>query len=215
MRRGFRTSRLVRSALPWGFVAPRSCTLRPVIGTFRVVPRPAGITDLPCPIRAFPVAVPGHCRDRFVLPRALSVPFEAHALHRPPAVPSASWILRSACIRRERLPWGLAVPSSRLQPATSTFDEGSQPSPDVPPSAFRAPSAACSVTGLAGLFRPAATSRVHPSGVSPSRWIRTGFRRPRPSFRSSASDCGCPRRRKSSRIQGFHPQLECGVDEHR
>jgi hypothetical protein len=38
----------------------------------------------------------------------------------------------------------------------------------VPSSAFLTPSTAFSTTGLAGLFRPAATSRVRSPGVSPA-----------------------------------------------
>jgi hypothetical protein len=49
---------------------------------------------------------------------------------------------------------------------------------DVPSSTFRTSSTVCSATCLAGLFRPAATSRVCPSGVCPSPRSRTGFRRP-------------------------------------
>jgi hypothetical protein len=54
------------------------------------------------------------------------------------------------------------------------------PSPraDGPSSTFRTSSTVCSATCLAGLFRPAATSRVCPSGVCPSPRSRTGFRRP-------------------------------------
>lgn len=37
----------------------------------------------------------------------------------------------------------------------------------VPPTTFRTSSTACSSSGLAGLFHPAAASRVHSSGVSP------------------------------------------------
>jgi len=52
------------------------------------------------------------------------------------------------------------------------------PRADGPPSTFRTSSTVCSATCLAGLFRPAAASRVCPSGVYPSPRSRTGFRRP-------------------------------------
>ena len=55
---------------------------------------------------------------------------------------------------------------------------GSHSRADVPSSTFRTSSTACSATGLAGLFRPAATSRVCPPGVCPSPRSRAGFRRP-------------------------------------
>jgi hypothetical protein len=52
------------------------------------------------------------------------------------------------------------------------------PRADGPPSTFRTSSTVCSATCLAGLFRPAAASRVCPSGVCPSPRSRAGFRRP-------------------------------------
>jgi hypothetical protein len=64
----------------------------------------------------------------------------------------------------ERLPWG-CLPSARHGPAASL-----QRGPILagrPSSAFRTPSTVSSATGLAGLFHPAATSRVLPPGVSP------------------------------------------------
>jgi hypothetical protein len=45
----------------------------------------------------------------------------------------------------------------------------------VPSSAFHPPSTAYSTTGLVGLFRPTATSRVLPSGVWPHRRAVPGF----------------------------------------
>ena len=62
-----------------------------------------------------------------------------------------------------RLPWGLS-PSSRHQPSAASTRF---PHPAVPSATFHTSSTACSTLGLAGLFRPAATSRVLPSGVFP------------------------------------------------
>jgi len=68
-----------------------------------------------------------------------------------------------AAVRRRRLPWG-SVPlrdinqRRHIWPATPT-------SRTVPSSAFRTPSTVYSATGLAGLFHPAATSRVRSPGV--------------------------------------------------
>ena len=56
-------------------------------------------------------------------------------------------------------------PSSRHQPAASVARESH--SRAGPSSAFRTPTTVCSATGLAGLFHPAATSRVRSSGVFP------------------------------------------------
>jgi hypothetical protein len=132
-----------------------------------------------------------------VLPRAFVVPFEARALHRPPAVPCGSTDLAIRGAPGASSFHGVLVaPSSRRQPAASTPGKGTQPLPDVPPSAFRTPSAVCSVTGLAGLFRPAATSRVLPfRGLSlllePHRLSPAVALGP-----LTRPDCGCPRRRE-------------------
>ena len=67
----------------------------------------------------------------------------------------------------------------RGAPASGVHQYAGYPTPRyVPSSAFHTPSTVCSATCLAGLFRPAATSRVCPSGVCPSPRSRTGFRRP-------------------------------------
>jgi len=60
---------------------------------------------------------------------------------------------------------GVCHPSSRHQSAASVR-RGSIPAA-FPSSTFLASTTACSAADLAGLFRPAATSRVHSSGVSP------------------------------------------------
>jgi len=61
-------------------------------------------------------------------------------------------------------PLGFPSPSRR-QPEESTC--ASVPGPHVPPSAFLTPSTASSSPGLAGLFRPAATSGIRSPGVFP------------------------------------------------
>jgi len=63
-----------------------------------------------------------------------------------------------------RLPWGL-VPLRDVNPASPRFDGHPRPT-CVPPSAFRTLSTACSSLDLAGLFHPAATSRLRASGGS-------------------------------------------------
>jgi hypothetical protein len=81
-----------------------------------------------------------------------------------------------------------------------------------PSSAFRTPSTVCSATGLAGLFHPAATSRVRPAGVCPSPRSRTGFHRPLPSCRWTKQPAGLTRRQPSRpRLQGLAPRRECGA----
>jgi len=81
-----------------------------------------------------------------------------------------------------------------------------------PSSAFRTPTTVYSATGLAGLFHPAATSRVRPAGVCPSRRSRSGFHRPLPSCRWTKQPAGLtPRQPSRPRLQGLAPRLECGA----
>ena len=77
----------------------------------------------------------------------------------------------------ERLPWGY-VPHRDISKRRPLGARGSQASSYGPSSTFRTSSTVCSATCLAGLFHPAATSRVCPSGVCPSPRSRAGFPRP-------------------------------------
>lgn len=77
-------------------------------------------------------------------------------------------ISSSACLvphDTKRLPWG----STPLRDIDRRSPHSRRlPRPHfVPPSAFLTPSTACSSIGLAGLFHPAATSRIRSSGVFP------------------------------------------------
>ena len=59
-------------------------------------------------------------------------------------------------------------PSSRPQPCAAS---ARHPCPAAPSATFRTSSTVSSAPGLAGLFHPAATSRVRPSGVfPPAQW---------------------------------------------
>jgi hypothetical protein len=83
----------------------------------------------------------------------------------------------------KRLPWG-SRPSSRHQQLASTHCAGHPTPRYVPSSAFRTPSTVCSANCLAGLFHPAATSRVCPPGDCSSRGAVPGFPGPfMPSWR--------------------------------
>jgi hypothetical protein len=62
---------------------------------------------------------------------------------------------------------------------------------------------------FAGLFHPAATSRVCPSGVCPSLRSRTGFPRPNHALLTLNTDA-CDQH-PSPRLQGLAPRCECGV----
>ena len=100
---------------------------------------------------------------------------------------------------------GFRVPSSRRQPVASTC-HAEHPAPRyVPSSAFLTPSTVYSATCLAGLFHPAATSRVCPPGVTTPR-SRAGSSPTAAllslGIRTCSRDCagdGCPR------LQGFAP----------
>jgi len=117
------------------------------------------------------------------------------AVHRrlSPAASSSRELCASSRVRRQTAcplrPKDRSLPrpesaSPRVSSLIATSTGGvhscprSHPRADVPSSAFRTPSTVCSATGLAGLFRPAATSRVCPAGVCPSPRSRTGFPRP-------------------------------------
>jgi hypothetical protein len=63
-----------------------------------------------------------------------------------------------------RLPWGL-LPLRDVSPASPRFDGHPRPT-CVPPPAFHTLSTGCSSHCLAGLFHPAATSRLLASGAS-------------------------------------------------
>jgi hypothetical protein len=62
---------------------------------------------------------------------------------------------------------------------------------------------------FAGLFHPAATSRVCPSGVCPSPRSRAGFTRPIHAL-LPLDEVACDQRPRP-RLQGFAPRAECGV----
>jgi len=114
---------------------------------------------------AFPFPV-----SRSVLLRAPSpAPCEAGSSSRELSLPCRVLPIRARlapAVERGRLPWG-SVPLRDINqrcPLDTRF-----PCPaSVPSSAFRTPSTVCSATGLAGLFHPAAASRVRSPGVFPS-----------------------------------------------
>jgi len=86
------------------------------------------------------------------------------------------------------------------------------PTLKFPPRRFSRPRGFAPPPAFAGLFHPAATSRVCPSGVCASPRSRTGFPRPRHALVPlSASACGCPRQPLRPRLQGLAPRSECSV----
>jgi len=194
---------LPRTTLPpMKFDAPRSL----------VCSRLAGLSGSPLPPRPRRFRrtlryLTGHrplraCTHSFILPRASRL-LQSSATH---DLPMNSRTALRPDGRHERLPWG-SVPHrdiSRRQAtedargsqtsscgASTTFRTSSTPCSAMPASALRLPPArppstlrSPVISGLAGLFHPAATSRVRPSGDCPSRRSRTGFPRPLPSWRS-------------------------------
>lgn len=109
------------------------------------------------PLRA--VSIP-ECADFFrsVFPRCLTTSSSSRSCH------SSSEFLR--LVSSLGSPFGPSftsprfVPSSRLHPRAATFSRKVPTSRFVPSSDFLSPSTVCSALGLAGLFHPAATSRV-------------------------------------------------------
>jgi len=116
---------------------------------------------------------PQTCVYGFILPRAFRLLQSATACDLP-LVPRKT--LRPSG-SREAPPLGFAP---LIATSTSGVHScpGSHSRTDVPSSAFRTPSTVYSATSLAGLFHPAATSRVRPPGIYPSPRSRTGFPRP-------------------------------------
>jgi hypothetical protein len=142
-------------------------------------------------------------------PTSFAPPLEYYDLRPALCVPS-----NLATARRPESA-SLGVSSLIAAPAGSVHScAGSHPHADVPSSAFRTPSTACSATSLAGLFRPATTSRVCPPGVCSSPRSRTGLLRPSHALLPlDEPACGLTRASETRpRLQGLAPRDECGVE---
>jgi hypothetical protein len=102
--------------------------------------------------------------------------------------------------------------SSLIAASTSgVHHSAGNPDPAVTfrPRRFTRPRRLAPPPAFAGLFHPAATSRVCPSGVCPLRRSRTGFPRPIHALLPlSAAACD---QRLRPRLQGLAPRRECGV----
>jgi hypothetical protein len=99
----------------------------------------------------------------------------------PPSECAAASTLSDA--RRRQTPVLGFVPHRDTSPQSPLMGRAPKPDHPVPPSAFLTPSTACSSACLAGLFHPAATSRVHTPGVSFHRPADPPHRRAVPSCR--------------------------------
>ena len=115
-----------------------------------------------------------------------------------------------------RLPTGREAPplgSSSLIAASTggVHHPAGNPNPAVKfrPRRFSRPRRLAPPPAFAGLFHPAATSRVCPPGVCPSPRSRAGF--PQPSHALLPLSVAACDQRPRLRLQGLAPRGECGV----
>jgi hypothetical protein len=154
--------------------------------------RLAALQSVICDLRSGPIGFPAPANG-LPVSRGTS---RSSAYRRPPLLsqrvhPLLSFASPSECngphpprpVRAKHLPWGL-LPLCDIS-ASSPHSRASQ-ARFVPPSGFLTLSTASSSTHLAGLFHPAATSGVLPSGVSSSVAAAPPRRRPLPSCRLTA-----------------------------
>lgn len=125
-----------RSCKRIGLLAPSLTSLFPV--------SLSGFTPPPAPVLL---------RVRVHPPMSFTSPTEYESLQTCPAR-----------FRAKRLPWGF-LPHRGTSSQSPLPSELPSSRPNVPPSAFLAPSTVCSSVYLAGLFHPAATSGIHLPGV--------------------------------------------------
>jgi hypothetical protein len=145
------------------------------------------------------------CADDFILPRAFRL-LQSSATNE--LLPVSQKTLRPS-ERPDSASLGVPFPSSRHQPAASTTRPGIPARTLFRPRRFSRPRRFAPPPAFAGLFHPAATSRVCPTGVSPSPRSRTGF--PRPSHALVPLNAPACDRRSRPRLQGLAPRGECGV----
>ena len=149
---------------------------------------------------------PPHLSMRFHPPSSCPPPSECYGL----LAALRAWLnLATQPDGRRAPPLGFR-PSSRHQQLASTTPQGN-PNPAVTfrPRRFSRPRRFAPPPAFAGLFHPAATSRVCPSGVCPSPRSRTGF--PRPIHALLALGAPACDQRMRPRLQGLAPRRECGV----
>jgi hypothetical protein len=158
---------------------------------------------------------------------------DPRGLFRPPSTPSSdeassSLELPASCrvLRPARCPSHLAEPRDPAeQPKSASLGVlvphrgisnrrppirgESRPRGTFRPRRFSRPRRFPPPIAFAGLFHPAATSRVCPSGVCPSLRSRTGF--PRPIHALLVLGAPACDQRMRPHLQGFAPRLECGA----
>ena len=152
------------------------------------------------------------CRNhRFLFvrrPRHLSM-----ALHPPASFPPPPEYcgLRPAFRSEDRKAPPLGSTSLIAASAGSVHHSAGSPDPAVKfrPRRFSRPRRFAPPPAFAGLFHPAATSRVRPSGVCPSPRSRTGF--PPPRHALLPLNAGTFDQLPRPRLQGLAPRAECGA----
>jgi len=152
---------------------------------------------------------PHACAYSFILPRAFRLLQSSTACDLP-LVPETA--LRPS--RGRRAP-PLGFPSLIAASAGGVHHSPGSPDPGVmfPPRRFSRPRGFAPPPTFAGLFHPAATSRVCPSGDCPSPRSRTGFPRPNHALLSFERNRlrFDPRQRSRPGLQGVAPRDECGA----
>jgi len=165
-----------------------------------------GLGLSPGPTRFLFVRRSPHLPTGFHPPSSFPPPSESCGLRA--ALPA--WLNLATQPNGRRAP-PLGSPSLIATSAGGVHHSAGNPDPAVTfrPRRFSRPRRFAPPPAFAGLFHPAATSRVCPSGVCPSPRSRTGFPRPRHALlplNATAYD-----QRLRPRLQGFAPRCECGV----
>ena len=172
------------------FVAPRSVV---AAGSqdHRVACSRHGLDVSAGPTRCVSVRRPLQARTcSFILPRAFRLLQSATACDLP-VVPRNSLATTTRPTSASR-----GVPSLIAASTSGVHHPPGNPNPRVmfPPRRFSRPRGFAPPPAFAGLFHPAATSRVCPPGVCPSPRSRTGFPRPNHALVPlNASACGLTR----------------------
>jgi hypothetical protein len=169
-------------------------------------PAPASASDFHPGPRGFSVRRPPHLSMGFHPPSSSSASFR---VLRPARCPSCLAEPRDPAQRPKSA--SLGVPSLIAARATGVHHPAGNPDPAVTfrPRRFSRPRRFAPPAAFAGLFHPAATSRVCPSGVCPSPRSRTGF--PRPIHALLALGAPACDQRMRPRLQGLAPRRECGA----
>ena len=170
-------------------------------------PAPASASDFHPGPRGFSVRRPPHLSMGFHPPSSFPPPPESCGLR----AALRAWLdLATQPSSRRAPPLGSA--SLIAASTTGVHHPARNPNPAVKfrPRRFSRPRRFAPPIAFAGLFHPAATSRVCPSGVCPSPRSRTGF--PRPSHALLTLGAPACDQRMRPRLQGLAPRRECGAD---